>query len=182
MLTKREAATAVRLPLSCRALLLGCLLVHFSSPHFTHAQQEGHGKAVSLYHESVRLSAAGDIDKAIEATRRALKSDDKYAEAYDMLGQLLMRKGQNDEAIEAFTAALKTNPRLTPAKTGLGLALLRKGDLAGAEAALKDALRMNPNPSATLYALGLLYESKGDYEKALLHFKEGIEKFKGEKR
>lgn len=177
-----ETVTVLRAFLSCGPHFVACLLCLFSLPVLVNAQQEGKEGAISLHRESVKLSEAGDVDKAIEVTRRSLSMDGTYAEAYDLLGQLLMTKGQNDEAIEAFTAALKINPRLNSSKTGLGRALLKKGDLEGAETALKEALRMNPKPSATHYALGLLYERKGEYDKALVQFKEGIEKFKGEKK
>ncbi len=179
---RRDKVTAVRDFLSWGPHFVACLLCLFSLPVLVHAQQEGKEGAIPLYRESIRLSEAGDVEKAIETTRRALNADSTYAEAYDLLGQLLLTKGQNDEAIQAFTAALKINPRLNSSKTGLGRALLKKGDLEGAETALKEALRTNPKPSATHYALGLLYEKKGEHDKALAQFKEGIEKFKGEKK
>lgn len=63
-------------------------------------------------------------------------------------------------------------------KTGIGIALLKKGDLKGAESVLKGALILNPYPSMTHYALGLVYEKLGDYEKAIMHYKEGIKTYK----
>ena len=91
---------------------------------------------------------------------------------------MLLKKGQFDEAINAFNSALKINPRMRTSKTGIGLALLKKGDLKGAESVLKDALILNPYPSMTHYALGLVYEKLNDYEKAIVHFKEGIKTHK----
>lgn len=144
--------------------------------------QEGRDRAASLSGEAAKLSDAGNLERAVEVCREAVKADPAYPEAYDQLGYLLFRKGSFDEAVGAFKSALRINQGMRTSRTGLGLALLKTGDTQGAEAVLREALSMNPYPSMTHYALGLVHEKKGDYEKAVLEFKEGIRTFRSGKR
>jgi len=154
------------------SFLLGCLLyLYLFSLPVVYAQHE---KAVSLYKESVKLFEDSSIDRAMEAIKEAINANPNYPKAYDHLGYMLLKNGQIDEAINAFNSALKINPRMRTSKTGIGLALMKKGDMKGAESILKDALILNPYPSMTHYVLGLVYEKLGDYEKAIMHYKEGI--------
>jgi tetratricopeptide (TPR) repeat protein len=130
------------------------------------------------YNEALKLFESGDTGKAIELMKHTLSEHPDNAEAYDRLGYIHLKRGEIDEALNAFNAGLKINPRLHSAKTGKGFALLRKGDTKGAEAAFKDALTLNPTPAMTHYGLGLLYEGLKDYENAVIHYKEGIKKYK----
>jgi Flp pilus assembly protein TadD len=175
--TEKTACGILAVAAIC-GILFSCVLLQ----PWTAWSQDSREKAVSLVKESVSLSKAGNLDKAEELVREALKADPNNAEACDQLGKVLLRKGLNDQAADAFNAALKINPRLNSSKTGLGVALFRKGDLNGAETALKEALRNNPYPSQTHYALGLVYEKQDQYDKALFEFKEGIRTFKSEKK
>ncbi|MBI3378340.1 MAG: tetratricopeptide repeat protein [Nitrospirae bacterium] len=157
-------------------LCLFCLFIFF--PPVVFAQQVEGDKAKAFYRESVKLFEDGNIDRAMDVVKEAIKADPNYPDAHDHLGYILLKKGQLDDAISAFNSALKINPMMRTSKTGIGLALLKKGDLKGAEAILKDALILNPYPSMTHYALGLVYEKLNDYEKAIVHFKEGIKTHK----
>jgi len=161
-------------------LLLGLALLGLAVPDSF--AQTGREKAESLIKESAVLSEDGNIDKAIEVCKEAVKADPDYAEAHDQLGQMLLKKGSYDEAISSFKSGLKINPRLRSAKTGIGFALLKKGDLKGAETVLKEALMLNPYPSMAHYALGLVYEKLNDYDKSVNQFKEGIQKYKSGKK
>jgi tetratricopeptide (TPR) repeat protein len=140
--------------------------------------QDERGKAEGLFKEALTLFQEGDIDKALTVAGESLKADAKFAEAYDLLGYILLSKHRNEEALHAFNTALNISPALRTSKTGRGLALLGKGDLTGAEAALKESLQLNPYPSMTYYALGVVYERQNDYVKAIENFKAGITKFK----
>ena len=151
-------------------LLFFCLISFYAEKVFA--------TVIAVYKDAIELFESGDIDKAIDTMKKLLQEHPENAEAYERLGSMLLRKGELDEAVNAFNASLKINPRLHTAKTGKGFALLRKGDIKEAESTLKDALTLNPKPSMTYYGLGLLYEGLEDYEKAAIHFKEGIRKYK----
>lgn len=155
-----------------------CLILLSTSFTAFVSAQEGREKAESLLKESVTLADGGNIDKSLEAAQEAVKADPGFPDAYDHLGNLLLKKGQFDEAISSFNSALKINPGMRTSKTGIGIALLKKGDLKGAETTLKDALVLSPSPSMTHYALGLVYENQGDYKKAVEHYKEGLKTYK----
>ncbi|MFO0752114.1 MAG: tetratricopeptide repeat protein [Thermodesulfovibrionales bacterium] len=128
------------------------------------------------------LSVPDSSDTALRALEGAIQANPEQPEAYERYGYLLMEKGRLDEAIAAFSQALQRNPLFRSAQAGLGLAFVRKGELKKAEPILQEALMLNTDPALAYYALGLLYEKLGDYRKAILHFKEGLRKVKGEGR
>lgn len=154
-----------------------CVLLLFSCLTSLHAE-EIYAAETPAYKDAVELFESDDTVRAIGLMRKHLQEHPDNAEAYERLGSMLLRKGELDEALNAFDAGLKVNPRLHSAKTGKGFALLRKGDIKRAESTFKDALILNPKPSMTHYGLGLLYEELKDYENAMIHYKEGIQKYK----
>jgi tetratricopeptide (TPR) repeat protein len=165
-------------------MLLALLLcVYLTSFHSEEVYAKGRDtEEASVYKNASELFESGDTDKAIDTMKKLLQEQPDNAEAYERLGSMLLRKDELDEAFNAFNTSLKINPRLHTAKTGKGFALLRKGDIQEAESTLKDALILNSKPSMTYYGLGLLYEGLKDYEKAAIHFKEGIRRYKGDRQ
>ncbi len=157
--------------------LLLCIYLTSFHTEEVYAKERDAGET-SVYKNAIELFESGNTDKAIDTMKKLLQANPDNAEAYERLGSMLLRKGELDEAVNAFNTSLKINPRLHSAKTGKGFALLRKGDIKEAESTFKDALKLNPKPSMTYYGLGLLYEGLKDYEKAAIHFKEGIRKYK----
>lgn len=140
--------------------------------------EEVYAAETPAYKEAVELFESGDTVRAIGLMKKHLQEHPDNAEAYEKLGSMLLRKGELDEALNAFDAGLNVNPRLHSVKTGKGFTLLKKGNIKEAESTFKDALTLNPKPSMTHYGLGLLYEELKDYENAMIHYKDGIQKYK----
>lgn len=132
--------------------------------------------------EAKTLFEAGKVEEAVASMKLCIDADPENAGSFEKLGEMLSRQEKYDDAVQAFDSALEINPRLRTAKTGKGMALMKKGDLKEAESVLKDALVLNPYPSMTHYVLGIIYEKQGLFEKAVIEFKQGIEKYKSGKK
>jgi tetratricopeptide (TPR) repeat protein len=129
---------------------------------------------------SQQASPAAVVDSSLAKEMRGLReqiaSTPTDAVLHVRLGYLLLKKGVPDEAWLSFAEALKLSPRSHAALTGEGIVLSRKGNLKEAEQMLKAALVLNPDPVRTHYELGVVYEKLGDLDKALIEYKEGINK------
>jgi len=131
---------------------------------------------------SPEKSSRSSLDEAIEKARQKVTADPTSEEAQTSLGYLFLKKGSFEEAEKAFDQALSLNARYHAALTGKGIVLTRLGEDEAAEEMLQKALLLNPNPVRTYYELGYLYEKKGDFEKALIEYKKGLEKYRQGRR
>jgi tetratricopeptide (TPR) repeat protein len=87
-------------------------------------------------------------DAAIVALRHALAASPHHAaaaEAYNVLGLMLGRKGApGDEVVAAFGVAIKMRPDHAEAHNNLGLVLIQSGKEEEGIAALREAVRLAP--------------------------------------
>lgn len=72
---------------------------------------------------------AGDFDKALEFTNKALDEDESHGPAYDNLGQIEYRKGNYEEAKDLLLKALDLRDTMADSKYYLGLIYEKAGDL-----------------------------------------------------
>ena len=86
------------------------------------------------------------FEQAEAEVREALRTDPDYPEAYNFLGQVLVKQNRRTEAIQAFRKAASYPMYTTPdvAQYQLGLALEMEGDMQGAKQAFEDVLKVNP--------------------------------------
>jgi tetratricopeptide (TPR) repeat protein len=110
------------------------------------------GQADDLNAKGVRLMAAGRMDDALAAFRRALAGNPGFALAAYNMGVVLAQNGQMPEAAAAFRTAIRLRPGFSAAHFGLGLVLKTSGDPAADEelrtAQMLDDLTRQPNGSA----------------------------------
>ena len=71
---------------------------------------------------------AGDFDKALEFTNKALDEDESHGPAYDNLGQIEYRKGNYEEAKNLLLKALDLRDTMADSKYYLGLIYEEAGD------------------------------------------------------
>jgi Flp pilus assembly protein TadD len=117
-------------------------------------------------------SAAGKPTAVETTTPTAVTWQQKSDEGYRQIAA-----GETSAALDSFEEALQMNPRAAAAKAGKGIVLVRLGKLKEAEELLREALVLNPNPTRTHYELGRIYQQQGDFQRAVMEFKLGIEKF-----
>ena len=77
--------------------------------------------------------AAGDLDGAIEAAKRAIEEDPANADACEMLGEFCKHAGRLDEAIEYATKLVEVDPANTMGYVNLSRYYMLKGDKETAE-------------------------------------------------
>jgi len=96
-------------------------------------------------HRGVVLFEAGQIPRAIEDYRTALRLRSQYPEALNNLGNALAELGRMPEAISQLEAAAQMNPRSAEIQSNLGAVLARTpGRLQDAIAHFEEALRIDP--------------------------------------
>ena len=87
-----------------------------------------------------------DWDSAIGGLREAIAKKPDQAEAHNMLGLLLGRKGADkSEVIAEFREAVRLRPDFAQAYNNLGLVLTQTDDDEGAVAAFHEAIRIRPD-------------------------------------
>jgi tetratricopeptide (TPR) repeat protein len=124
--------------------------------------------------EGRRLSAAGDVQGAIDATRTAARLDPFGTEALETQATLFIQQGRNDDAASALKEATQRDPHDYIPYLMLGnLQLNKLNELDGAAESYRDVLRLNPKEGQVREALGQalieqgkLGEAKDVYEKA----------------
>lgn len=90
------------------------------------------------------LLASGQLDAAEPALRRAIELNNS-GQAHELLGRILVRRGEFSEAITAFNNALSHEPRLASALAGRARAKQRLGDIDGAANDYDQAIRIDDN-------------------------------------
>jgi type IV pilus assembly protein PilF len=111
------------------------------------------------------------FDQAEAEVREAIRTDPDYPDAYNFLGQVLIKQNRRQEAITAFRKAVSYPLYSTPdvAYYQLGLALELEGDMQNARQAFEDALKVTPSnvPQALVYLeLGRVHYKLGEDGKA----------------
>ncbi len=105
----------------------------------------------------------GDLEKAEESFRNAIRKKSDYADAHNDLGIVLSQLGRGDEAIREFEAAASNVLYSTPewAYFNMGEEYRRRKDPAKAEAMYRRAIAINDRYAAPYQRLALLQGEKG---------------------
>jgi tetratricopeptide (TPR) repeat protein len=98
--------------------------------------------AKAWHNQGLELLDAGKIDRAITAFRRALRVDERLAEAHNDLGTAYFQKGWHAEAEGCFRKAIALNPGHAIAHANLGAALRAQARLSESRRAYQRALAL----------------------------------------
>ena len=90
------------------------------------------GDAATRYNYAMLLGRTGHFDEAQRELEACLRADPEFADAHQLLGDLLMAKSQAQDAIPHYREAVRINPESGRAQLGLGTALVATGDVDGA--------------------------------------------------
>jgi eukaryotic-like serine/threonine-protein kinase len=102
--------------------------------------------------------AVGQLDKAIEQAREAIRLDPHGAQEYGTLTLFLARNNQDDEAIRTYQQAAQQGMDLPNLHWGLGMAYLGKGDVARA----RKQFQLVEDSGTQWQSLGDLYLARTD--------------------
>lgn len=125
--------------------------------------------AVDWYQLGIELEAVAPAE-AMDAYRRALILEPRFADAHVNLGRLLHEAGQAVHAAAQYQAALVVAPRHAVAAYNLGVALEDLGQPDEAVAAYERSLAADDTFADAHYNVARLYEKRGDAQAALRHY------------
>ena len=121
------------------------------------------------------LVARGEVERAAEQFKEAIRVKPDYAEAYNNLGTLHARTGRLDEAQAEFVKAIELNPHYAQAYNNLGVALLSQGLALDAARQLGRAIRLEPRYAKAHANLSAALVRMGQHEVACRHLLIAIE-------
>lgn len=107
--------------------------------HFEAALRVKPNDARTRYGYAMALGRARDFEQAQRQLEAAVGADGEFAEAHQLLGDLLLAKGEARGAVAEYREALRIRPGAGRARLGLAGALMGVGDRDGAVAELRKA-------------------------------------------
>ncbi|MBU8871076.1 MAG: tetratricopeptide repeat protein [Gemmatimonadales bacterium] len=108
-----------------------------------------------------KAQEGNDMDKAEKVLRQILEVDPNYADSYNMLGYLELRRGNYDQAIEHMQKYAFLSPGSANPYDSLGDILRVTGRYDEAEQQYKHALKIQPDFFHSVIKLGRIYLLRG---------------------
>ncbi len=119
------------------------------------------------------------LDKAVKEFNTAVQQNPNSLQAMMTLGIIYDSQKNYDKAVEYYQKALKINPKFAPAANNLAFRYAEKGEKIDEALNLvqmaKEQFPDDPNIADTL---GWVYYKKNIFTRAIVHFKEALEKEK----
>lgn len=132
-------------------------------------------KAATCYKEAIKLSQAGERNKAIEQLRKALSIYPEFMLALNELGVQYLRLRQPEKAADPLQTALKIAPDAFAPQLNYGIALVRMKNYEPASVSLKKAVDEDGSSAAAHLYLGEALIGLTDYDSAAHHLLRAIE-------
>lgn len=118
--------------------------------------------------------AAGDVEAAFTAARKAVAVGPQNERAHVQLAGLLRQRGDLDGAIAHYRRALEIQPDAPETRTSLGRALAEKGELAEAAGLLGAAATAQPESAEAATQLGFVLAKQGKLDEAVLSYRRAL--------
>jgi tetratricopeptide (TPR) repeat protein len=115
-----------------------------------------------LYNLGIMLANAGELEKAAQSYREALKTDGQFYMAKVNLAIIYTQQKKNDEAEKLLREVLVENPEIAEINYSLALLLAETGKYDESRKFFLKAAEMLPQRPRILYNLGLLENSLGN--------------------
>jgi tetratricopeptide (TPR) repeat protein len=134
-------------------------------------------EAKILYNRATVLAGEGDLGKAAEEFRAALRVDPRFVDAGYNLGVVLIRLGEPARAVAILEQVVRVregDPDLTYA---LGSAQLEAGNTREALALFEDVVEMDPSHEDGLFSRALALLELGRTEEAVFHLDAYVREF-----
>ncbi len=109
------------------ANLLSSTLGSEAVEHFEKALRLRPNDAATRYNYAMQLGRGGHYDQAQHELETALRDDPEFSDAHQLLGELLLGKGQAKDAVPHFEAVVRSKPDAARAHLGMGSALATLG-------------------------------------------------------
>jgi arylsulfatase A-like enzyme/Tfp pilus assembly protein PilF len=122
------------------------------------------------YNLAAAFQEAGDLKRAGEAVREALRRDAKNSDAHNVLGIIHSAEGHPMLALDEFQKAASIDPRNARIQNNIGNASRSIGRADEAEAAYRRAIELAPNYADPFNGLGALNLDRNRYSDAIVNF------------
>lgn len=113
-----------------------------------------------------RCREIGDLVRAEECYREALRIDSSHAGATHFLGMLLAETGRSDDGLRLMRESIASEPNVATFRLNLGAVCTRRGMFAEAISHLRESARLQPELVEAHLNLGLLLEGMGQLDEA----------------
>jgi tetratricopeptide (TPR) repeat protein len=145
-----------------------------AAAHIVRASTLAPGRAEFHSNLAEAYRALGQVDRAADAARVALRLWPDYPEALNNLAQALLENGEVDAAAGHFREALRLRPGFALAWNNLGNALRLKGDTSGSLEHFRRAAELDSSlPEAQSNLAQALFEANR-LDEALAHGREAV--------
>jgi tetratricopeptide (TPR) repeat protein len=114
------------------------------------------------YNLGIMYANAGDLEKAAESYRTAIKIDGLFYMAKVNLATIYNQQGKNDEAEKLLREVIAENPQIDQVYYSLALLLAEKGSIAESRKYFRKAAELMPEQTRILYNLALFENSLGN--------------------
>ena len=130
--------------------------------------------AVDYYNNGSEALVAGDLPRAVENFREAVRINNAYFDAYTGLAEAYYLLDEYDEALANVLEAVRLSRRNADVYVLQARILLGLGDLPGARDALDNALNLRPNDAAARLTQAEIALAEGQVEAAEDGFLEAL--------
>ena len=132
-------------------------------------------EARALINLGIAYKNQGQLIKAIDVYKKAIKLNYKTFAAYNNLANVYLEQNEFDLAKNSFLKAIELKPDYAEGYGNLGVYYQTKGNKALAKRYYKKAIVLNPDLFDTLYNFTSILESEKNYKKALTFAKKLLE-------
>ncbi len=185
MTEKRRSGVSLRRPGPVAGRVLGLTGVWLVGLALTGATVLGQGRGLTPQERQQTLAQAalivadrmyrgGQVERAMEHWREALRYDPNLVQAHYLLGLSLRDQGKPEEALTHLRTTTRLDPDNATAFADLGDTLHEQGDTDGALQAYGTALQLAPESAALHSNYGYLLVQKGDIDGAVAAWRSAV--------
>lgn len=131
--------------------------------------------ANEYFDRSITFFMCGKVEQAITAVKKAIEIYPEFAQAYNKLGDYLIKRGRVKEAADAYQTSLLYNSDSENTNFDMGCTLAHLGRYNEALTYLETALKMKPDHIQTYANIGRVYFMLGDSERAVSYLETALE-------
>ncbi len=124
--------------------------------------------------EAERLLAAGQMDQAARLAESVLINSPQVALALNVIGHVLVRRGEGQQAMALWEIATKVGPGVPQPWVSLGEALFHLGQPDKAAGCFREALARNPNLPDVWINQGIALQNCQRHEEAVESLRRGL--------
>ncbi|MDF1791877.1 MAG: tetratricopeptide repeat protein [Thalassobaculaceae bacterium] len=125
--------------------------------------------------QAIREHQLGHFDAAADLYTRALRIDPGEADALNLMGTLMLQRGDLAAAVPFSAKAVLVDPRSASALNNLGLILKQAGQTSAAASCYQKAILINHRFADAYSNLGVILKAEGHLLRAIDHYRRALD-------